>query len=258
MPDDTAAFVRLSEASMHVTKVFRGAKGLPHWGDALPHHPHQTPGMSAQQIEQLHERPAKLRPSQLDWAEVDYFFAHAGYTIDSERTLPPAIRYFLPRLAEATVPLQPPMAFNMLLIGAHLGVVNWLGWSPIEADAIRQWLRAWLHASFRYRPSGWVNECKPDYEPGAGNRNLQDTIATVLGAGLPTIELTEASRGLDEEQLVRIVSFIKMCPKDLSEPGHAALDPWVEDEITQQALLNAGLSDKPWSKRADFLFGWKS
>ena len=117
MPEDANAVGRLAEAARVVGRVFGGFEGSPHWGDALPHHPHERPGMTPRQIEALHARPARLDVWALDWAEVDYFFSHSGYTITPAETLPPA-----------TVPPDPPPELTMSVIGGHLRTAGWQDW----------------------------------------------------------------------------------------------------------------------------------
>src|SRR5690606_33533837 len=98
-PDDEAAIAHLQQAVDNLRQVFAKAPGLTSWGDILPHHPMQTPEMSYDEIQPLHERPAKLDVWSLSMEEVDYFFAHAGYTLNARKTLRPAVQYFLPRYA---------------------------------------------------------------------------------------------------------------------------------------------------------------
>lgn len=92
----------------------------------MPHHPAQQPGMTWEQVEALHRRPAEMGVDALTWKECDYFFSHVAYTGRPEKHLPEAMRYFLPRYARAVLANEPVDFFGWLTNFGHmLGASHW-------------------------------------------------------------------------------------------------------------------------------------
>lgn len=251
--DDPDAAARLADAARAVASVFGGRRGEA-WGDALPHHPHQTKAMGWQEVERLHERPKHLPVDALDWEEVHYFFSHAGYTMQPAKTLPAAIAYFLPRLAAFTVPPDEPACFGTLVIGEHLGEVAWQHWKAVESKTIRGWLIAWANAAIRCRYLGWNGDnAWSIYEP-LNNRDPMPVLDIVARAGLSSHTLHELFGRISDEQVVRLAAHALIGPdRALYDAAYVVLDPWLATEATREALLRAALADRPWSATANLL-----
>ncbi len=184
MPDDPDAIARLTSATHALQRACGHPNGLSTWGDALPHHPDQKPGMTDEQIADLHRRPAKMPVNQLTARECDYFFSHAAANVHSNlNDLRHAIRYFLPRYArqiiesnESELPVDPAA------LGAALGVSKWWELEQIS-PAITEWLVAWLNVAVKCRRE--LPQCRhgiltSDYS----SRNLSSTIDAVIKAGI--------------------------------------------------------------------------
>ncbi len=160
MPDDPQARAQLDAALERVRRAFPGKRGRPDWGDSLPHHPDQRPGMSYEAVEALHRRPAELPVSELSWAEVDYFFDNTGYTLKPYETVREAFPYFLPRLAELVAFVQPPAGFLLpaRVIFERLDMVHWQRWKPAWRAAVADWLAGWGAVVLHWECEHWQQD----------------------------------------------------------------------------------------------------
>lgn len=171
----------------------------------MPHHPAQQLGMTWEQVEALHRRPAEMGVDALTWEECDYFFSHVAYTGRPEKHLPEAMRYFLPRYARAVLANEPVDFFGCLTNFGHmLGASHW--WKINRfADPLGEWLLAWLHAAARSPVNRTADPCEPARHP---LRDLEQVLPAVLCAGIDPQGLKAELRSWDLLTTVLAIEFL--------------------------------------------------
>jgi hypothetical protein len=257
MPDDPSALADPERAVAGVIRAFRSCKGEA-WGDALPHHPHQRPEMSWEEIDRLHQRPTRLPATALDLDEVDYFFAHASYSAAPHRDVPPALRYFLPRLASYFAQPDAEHVGAMLWpepFGDRLAVARWTAWPPRWRTPIEAFLTAWAAAACR-----WVPEASErTHRQPPPHRDPADVRSAVLVGGLSPVlvrSILDSPRGA---ALARTASSLLAFAEDVGaatvrRDSVRPLVDWLQDPATAQALLAEACQDVPWRVAAGQVF----